>query len=233
MWCGWNYWEITSKSKAFDALTMLQHRGQDAAGILTCDGYHMSLRKAKGLVVDAIRARHMERLKGNLGIAHVRYPTAGSNSEFEAQPFYVNSPYGIALAHNGNLINTAEIRKDLLEKDYRHVNTSSDSELLLNVLASELTKARVSLKDFSIDIFFDAMKKVYNRCVGGYAVVGVIAGLDFCFRDPNGIRPLVLGKKTSPDGGVEYIVASETVALDCDGYEFVDDIQAGEAILLI
>ncbi len=219
--------------KLFDALTMLQHRGQDAAGILTCDGYHMSLRKAKGLVMDAIRTRHMERLKGNLGIAHVRYPTAGSNSEFEAQPFYVNSPYGIALAHNGNLINTAKIRKDLLEKDYRHVNTSSDSELLLNVLASELTKARVSLKDFSIDIFFDAMKKVYNRCVGGYAVVGVIAGAGlFAFRDPNGIRPLVLGKKVSPDGSVEYIVASETVALDCDGYEFVDDVQAGEAIFV-
>ena len=149
-----------ANQKLFDALTMLQHRGQDAAGILTCDGYHMSLRKDKGLVVEAIRTRHMERLQGNLGIGHVRYPTAGSDSVFESQPFYVNSPYGIALAHNGNLINTTEIRKELLERDFRHINTSSDSELLLNVLASELHKAEVSLTNFSTDIFFNALNKL-------------------------------------------------------------------------
>ncbi|WP_116963939.1 amidophosphoribosyltransferase [Fastidiosibacter lacustris] len=218
--------------KIFDALTMLQHRGQDAAGILTCDGYHMSLRKDKGLVVEAIRTRHMERLQGNLGIGHVRYPTAGSDSEFEAQPFYVNSPYGIALAHNGNLINTDEIRKNLLEHDFRHINTSSDSELLLNVLAAELHKAEVSLTNFSTEIFFNAMRRVYQRCIGGYAVVGVIAGAGlFAFRDPHGIRPLVLGKKEI-NGVIEYMVASETVALDCDGYEVMGDLKAGEAIFI-
>ncbi|WP_119343316.1 amidophosphoribosyltransferase [Facilibium subflavum] len=218
--------------KLFDALTMLQHRGQDAAGILTCDGYHMSLRKAKGLVVEAIRTRHMERLSGNLGIAHVRYPTAGSDSEFEAQPFYVNSPYGIALVHNGNLVNTDIIKKDLVEKDYRHINTTSDSELLLNVLAAEMHKAQVSLKDFSVEIFFDAMTNLYQRCIGGYAVVGVIAGVGlFAFRDPNGIRPLVIGQKTIA-GKVEYMIASESVALDCDGYEVMGDIGAGEAIFI-
>jgi amidophosphoribosyltransferase len=219
--------------KIFDSLTMLQHRGQDAAGILTCDGYHMSSRRAKGLVVNVIRTRHMERLKGNLGIGHVRYPTSGFNSEFEAQPFYVNSPYGIALAHNGNLINTKETCKELLEKDYRHINTNSDSELLLNVLAAELTKSQVSLRNFSIDIFFNAMEKLYKRCIGGYAVVGLIAGAGlFAFRDPNGIRPLVLGKRIGNNNKVQYMVASETVALSCNSYEFVDDIRAGEAIFI-
>ncbi len=218
--------------KLFDALTMLQHRGQDAAGILTCDGYHMSLRKAKGLVVEAIRSRHMERLQGSLGIGHVRYPTAGSDSVFESQPFYVNSPYGIALAHNGNLINTEQIRKDLLEHDFRHINTNSDSELLLNVLAAELHKAEVSLTNFSTEIFFNALAKVYQRCVGGYAVVGVIAGAGlFAFRDPHGIRPLVLGVKEL-NGKKEYMVASETVALDCDGYEVISDLRAGEGIFI-
>ncbi|WP_440682891.1 amidophosphoribosyltransferase [Cysteiniphilum halobium] len=221
-----------ANQKLFDALTMLQHRGQDAAGILTCDGYHMSLRKDKGLVVEAIRARHMERLQGNLGIGHVRYPTAGSDSVFESQPFYVNSPYGIALAHNGNLINTTQIRKELLEHDFRHINTSSDSELLLNVLASELHKAEVSLTNFSTDIFFNALTKLYQRCIGGYAVVGVIAGAGlFAFRDPHGIRPLVLGVK-EVDGKKEYMVASETVALDCDGYQIIGDLKAGEAVFI-
>lgn len=222
-----------ANQKLFDALTMLQHRGQDAAGILTCDGYHMSLRKAKGLVVEAIRLRHIERLTGNIGIGHVRYPTAGSDSEFEAQPFYVNSPYGIALAHNGNLINTDKIRRELLEKDYRHINTTSDSELLLNVLAAELNKTPVALKDFSVAVFFTAMQALYQRVKGAYAVVGVIAGAGlFAFRDPNGIRPLILGKKTASDGKVEYMVASESVALDCDGYEIVGDIGAGEAVFI-
>lgn len=218
--------------KLFDALTMLQHRGQDAAGILTCDGYHMSMRKAKGLVVEAIRTRHMERLQGNLGIGHVRYPTAGSDSEFESQPFYVNSPYGIALAHNGNLINADAIKKQLLENDFRHISTTSDSELLLNVLAAELHRAEVSLTNFSTDIFFNALTKVYQRCLGGYAVVGVIAGAGlFAFRDPNGIRPLVLGVKKN-NGKKEYMVASETVAMDCDGYDVINDLGPGEAVFI-
>ena len=218
--------------KVFDALTMLQHRGQDAAGILTCDGLHMSLRKAKGLVVEAIRTRHMERLTGSMGIGHVRYPTAGSDSEFEAQPFYVNAPYGIALAHNGNLINTQLIKQELVDKDFRHVNTTSDSELLLNVLAAELQKEQVSLNDLNAHVFFNALHRVYNRCVGGYAVVGVIAGAGlFAFRDPNGIRPLVIGKKII-NGKPEYMVSSETVALDCDDYKVISDVQAGEAIFI-
>lgn len=218
--------------KIFDALTMLQHRGQDAAGILTCDGMHMSLRKAQGLVVEAIRRRHMDCLPGNLGIGHVRYPTAGCNSPSEAQPFYVNSPYGIALAHNGNLINAEEIIKDLVEKEYRHINTTSDSELLLNVLAAEMHSRQVALKNFSIDVFFDAIKQLYHRCVGGYAVVGVIAGVGlFGFRDPHGIRPLIMGKKII-EGKVEYMIASESVALDCDGYEIIGDIGAGEAVFI-
>jgi len=218
--------------KIFDALTMLQHRGQDAAGILTCDGMHMSLRKSQGLVVEAIRKRHMGCLIGNLGIGHVRYPTAGVNGIFEAQPFYVNSPYGIALAHNGNLINTEEIIKDLVEKEYRHINTTSDSELLLNVLAAEMHHRQVALKNFSINVFFDALKRLYHRCIGGYAVVGVITGVGlFGFRDPYGIRPLVMGKKII-DGKVEYMIASESVALDCDDYEIIRDIGAGEAVFI-
>ncbi|MFZ9035389.1 MAG: amidophosphoribosyltransferase [Francisellaceae bacterium] len=220
------------RQKLFDALTMLQHRGQDAAGILTCDGSHISMRKAKGLVVDAIRSRHMQRLNGNLGIGHVRYPTAGSDSEFEAQPFYVNAPYGIALAHNGNLTNTDEIYEHLTHKDYRHINTGSDSELLLNVLAAELSKSRVMVENFSDRLFFDAMKALYRRVKGGYAVVGVIAGVGlFAFRDPHGIRPLIMGRSVSDDKP-NYMIASESVALDCNGYEIIGDIEPGEAVFI-
>ena len=216
----------------FDALTMLQHRGQDAAGILTASKNNFFLRKSKGLVTEAIRSQHMRELIGNLGIGHVRYPTSGSNSELECQPFYVNYPYGIALAHNGNLVNTDVIRKELLEQDYRHINTQSDSELLLNVLATELSKNKCSIENFSHHIFFDAMKNLYKRCIGGYAVVGLIAGVGlFAFRDKNGIRPLVIGRKKI-NNYFEYMVASETVALDCGGYDFVDDVGAGEAIFI-
>ena len=218
--------------KIFDALTMLQHRGQNAAGILTCDGLHISLRKAQGLVVEAIRNRHMQSLTGNIGIGHVRYPTSGKNTIIEAQPFYVNSPYGIALAHNGNLVNTEDIIKDLIEKEYRHINTTSDSELLLNVLAAEMQNRKVSIKNFITNIFFDAIKRLYHRCVGGYAVVGVIAGIGlFGFRDPYGIRPLIMGKKII-NGKIEYMIASESVALECDNYEIIGDIGAGEAVFI-
>ncbi|TNF65560.1 MAG: amidophosphoribosyltransferase [Gammaproteobacteria bacterium] len=216
----------------FDALTVLQHRGQDAAGILTCDQRVMALRKARGLVVEAIRTRHMLRLKGNTGIGHVRYPTAGSDSDAESQPFYVNSPYGIALAHNGNLTNSISLREELNLVDKRHINTTSDSEVLLNVLAAELTKEDVSITDLKAEHFFHAMENVFKRTRGGYAVCGVIAGVGlFAFRDPYGIRPLVLGAKTN-EKGREVMVASESVALDCDGYEMLGDVAPGEAIFV-
>ncbi|MCF6766643.1 amidophosphoribosyltransferase [Thiotrichales bacterium 19S3-7] len=216
----------------FDALTVLQHRGQDAAGILTCDNQVMALRKARGLVVEAIRTRHMARLKGNMGIGHVRYPTAGSDSEAESQPFYVNSPYGIALAHNGNLTNSASLKEALCLVDKRHINTTSDSEVLLNVLAAELSKEEVSITDLKAEHFFHAMEKVFQRAHGGYAVCGVIAGVGlFAFRDPNGIRPLVLGMKRHNQDR-EVMFASESVALDCDGYDSLGDVQPGEAIFV-
>ena len=190
------------------------------------------MKKSTGLVVEAICKKSMNCLPGNFGIGHVRYPTAGINGICEAQPFYVNSPYGIALAHNGNLINTKEIIKDLVEKEYRHINTTSDSELLLNVLAAEMHHHQITLKDFSVNIFFSAMQRLYNRCIGGYAVVGIIAGVGlFGFRDPYGIRPLVIGKKII-NGKIEYMIASESVALDCDDYEMIGDIEAGEAVFI-
>jgi len=216
----------------FDALTLLQHRGQDAAGILTCDKYHMSMRKSNGLLVEAIRSRHMSRLKGNLGIGHVRYPTAGSDSESEAQPFYVNSPYGMALVHNGNLINTDALRKELIEKDRRHLNTTSDSEILLNVLASRLHELNVSIFDFSAEVFFDCVSSVFERCEGGYAVCGLLAGMGvFAFRDVHGIRPLSMGSK-EVNGSTEVIFASESVAIERNGFKVIGDIQPGEAVFV-
>ncbi|MDA7742236.1 amidophosphoribosyltransferase [Francisellaceae bacterium] len=218
--------------KIFDALTMLQHRGQDAAGILTCDGYQMCLRKGKGLAVEVIRARHMQRLHGNIGIGHVRYPTAGSDSDAEAQPFYVNAPYGVSLIHNGNLTNSKQLFKQLIADDRRHLNTRSDSETLLNVLASELEKQNVPIREFSDEIFFNAVKKVNARAKGGYAVVGVIAGAGlFAFRDPNGVRPLCWGY-CDTELGREYMIASESLALDCEGYTVIGDVAPGEAIFI-
>ncbi|MCF6767789.1 amidophosphoribosyltransferase [Thiotrichales bacterium 19S11-10] len=216
----------------FDALTVLQHRGQDAAGMLTCDGKQMALRKGRGLVVDAIRTRHMLRLKGSLGIGHVRYPTQGSDSEAESQPFYVNSPYGIALAHNGNLTNSEALTETLSLIDNRHINTTSDSEVLLNVIAAELSKLNVSITEFNANHFFSAMENILKRAQGGYAVCGVIAGAGlFAFRDPNGIRPLIIGQKENNNQN-EIMIASESVALDCDGYELLGDVEPGEAIFV-
>lgn len=221
-------------TQLYDGLTVLQHRGQDAAGILTCneDGV-VNLRKDNGLVKDVFFTRHMKRLKGNVGIAHCRYPTAGSSSPAEAQPFYVNSPYGIALAHNGNLTNADELRKRLFADDLRHVNTSSDSEILLNVFAHEIYH---SLKGGSHvldnDHVFESMKRVFQRCRGGYAVVLFIVGFGIvAFRDKHGIRPLVYGERDSVDG-TEYMVASESVALDSLGFDLIDDIRPGEVIIL-
>ncbi|MBQ8707255.1 MAG: amidophosphoribosyltransferase [Succinivibrionaceae bacterium] len=213
----------------YDALTVLQHRGQDAAGILTLDNGNFRQRKANGLVKDVFAARHMHRLRGNIGIGHVRYPTAGSSSAAEAQPFYVNSPFGIALAHNGNLTNARELKRQQLEVTRRHINTSSDSELLLNVFAYELEKTE-NKHPLPEDIF-RAVTAVNAQIRGAYAVVALIIGAGMvAFRDPNGIRPLVYGSRTLENGRKEYMAASESVALDILGFTLERDVRPGEAI---
>jgi len=214
----------------YDALTVLQHRGQDAAGIVTSDGGRLNLRKDNGLVRDVFHTRHMLRLKGNMGIGHVRYPTAGSSSSSEAQPFYVNSPYGISLAHNGNLTNAENLKEEVFRDDLRHINTESDSEILLNVFAHEL-QSRHKLKIDEQDIF-RAIEAVHKRVRGAYAVVAMITGYGIvAFRDPNGIRPLIYGKRQTPNGQ-EYMFASESVALDALDFEKVRDVEPGEAVFV-
>jgi len=214
----------------YEGLTVLQHRGQDAAGIVTCDDDRLYLRKNNGLVRDVFLMHHMLNLRGKMGIGHVRYPTAGCESSAEAQPFYVNSPYGIVLAHNGNLINAEALKNDLFREDLRHINTDSDSEVLLNIFAHELHKLgkfRINQEDI-----FTAVRGVHKRCRGGYAVVAMITNLGIlAFRDPYGIRPIVFGKR-STSAGTEYMVASESVALDVLGFELVRDIAPGEAIFI-
>lgn len=212
----------------YDGLTVLQHRGQDAAGIVTIQNNTFRLRKANGLVKDVFHTRHMLRLQGNIGIGHIRYPTAGTSSSSEAQPFYANSPFGISLAHNGNLTNADEL-KDWLYKDARrHVNTTSDSELLLNILGHELQ--HLGHFDLTPDDIFSAISNVHKRVRGAYATVALIIGNGMvAFRDPNGIRPLVFGKRET-EKGVEYMVASESVALDACDFRFVRDVAPGEAI---
>ena len=212
----------------YDGLTVLQHRGQDAAGIATADGSRIHIHKANGLVRDAFDAAHMQHLGGRIGIGHCRYPTAGSEGSDEAQPFYVNSPYGIALAHNGNLINTEALRHEVFQADRRHINTQSDSEVLLNVLAHEISRHQ----ELSPDAVFDAVAAVHQRCRGGYASVGLVLGLGLvAFRDPHGIRPLVLGRREH--GGMnEYAVVSESVALDMLGFTRLRDVQPGEAVVV-
>lgn len=215
----------------FDALTMLQHRGQDAAGIVTCHNGRLFLRKDNGMVRDVFHTRHMRALLGNYGIGHVRYPTAGSSSSAEAQPFYVNSPYGITLAHNGNLTNAADIHEDLFSADLRHMNTDSDSEVLLNVFAHELQK-RATLHPQPDDIFH-TVRRVHERCKGAYAVVAMITGHGLVgFRDPNGIRPLVYGSRQTETGQTEYILASESVAITALGFKVERDVAPGEAIYI-
>ena len=214
----------------YDGLLVLQHRGQDAAGILTSDGGRVYLRKDNGLVRDVFQQRHMPGLKGNFGIGQVRYPTSGCDSPAEAQPFYVNSPFGLALAHNGNLTNTAKLKQELFRDDLRHINTESDSEILLNVLAHELhavNKIKLTPEDI-----FRAVAAVHRRCRGAYAVVVLIVGFGLlAFRDPFGIRPIVYGKRETAEGP-EHMVASESVALDVLGYELARDIAPGEAIFI-
>lgn len=214
----------------YDTLTVLQHRGQDAAGIMTCDNGKLNLRKDNGLVKDVFSTRHMRRLTGQMGIGHVRYPTAGGSSPALAQPFYVNSPYGICLAHNGNLTNSAELSRELFKEDLRHMNTDSDSEVLLNVFAHEL-RLLGKIAPEPEDIFA-AIAGVNRRCRGGYVAIVMITGYGIVgFRDPNGIRPLVFGSRIT-DSGKEYMIASESVALDSQGFTVERDVAPGEAVYI-
>jgi amidophosphoribosyltransferase len=215
----------------YEALTIIQHRGQDAAGIATVDGRHrLHLRKDNGLVRDVFREENMAGLEGHLGLGHCRYPTAGTSSNCESQPFYVNSPYGVVLAHNGNLTNADQLKQEVFQNDLRHLNTESDSEVLLNVLAHELA-ATGSMRLEQRDIF-DAVRRVHERVRGGYAVVALILGHGLlAFRDPHGIRPLILGQRRTLFGS-EYMVASESVALTALGFQIVRDIRPGEAAFI-
>ena len=214
----------------YDALTVLQHRGQDSSGIMTDDNGVLCLRKSNGLVSDVFSQEDMATLRGNIGIGHVRYPTAGSLSSTEAQPFYVNTPFGISLAHNGNLVNTNELRDHLKKVDKRHLNTESDTEALLNLFAHEVQIQ--NLEEVTPQSIFDATEKVFNRCSGGYAVVAMILNHGLvAFRDPNAIRPLVIGVRKSNEGK-EYMVASESVALDVVGFSLLRDVLPGETIFI-
>ena len=221
----------------YDGLQMLQHRGQDAAGIVTTQGNRFHMHKGKGMVREVFRTRNMRELHGNAGIAHVRYPTAGNaGSSAEAQPFYVSSPFGIVLAHNGNLTNTAELYQEVYAQYLRHVNTQSDSEVLLNVFAHELRVAvsgsPTPLK-LSVDDIFQAVSQVQAKVRGAYAIVALIAGYGLvAFRDPNGIRPLVLGKRVENDGKTSYAVSSENIAFSSLDFKLERDVGAGEAIFI-
>tara|TARA_B100001013_G_C24618769_1_gene446330 strand:- start:996 stop:2555 length:1560 start_codon:yes stop_codon:yes gene_type:complete len=228
--------EVTASPLIYDGLLVLQHRGQDAAGIVTCAEDQFHGRKSNGLVRDVFYKRHLERLTGSMGIGHVRYPTAGTCSTAEAQPLYVNSPYGITLAHNGNLVNAEEQAHKLYRDDLRHVNTTLDSEVLLNVLAHELQKLGKRQVRIEGDTYFDvsqvfrAVREAHYRISGGYSIVGMIAGMGmFAFRDPHGIRPLIYGKRET-ETGTEWCVASESVALDTLGFKIERDVEPGECL---
>ncbi|MCS5543205.1 MAG: amidophosphoribosyltransferase [SAR86 cluster bacterium] len=226
---------VVSKSEVsqtiYDALTILQHRGQDAAGIATCKEDKFFLRKQLGLVRDVFREQHMLRLRGPMGIGHVRYPTAGSQDRELAQPMYVNSPYGISISHNGNLTNSEELSKVLIEEDLRHLNTDSDSEVLLNVFAHELQKQGSS--EPSPKEIFTAVRATHKRVRGAYSTVIMINGIGLVgFRDPFGIRPLIVGRKDNDLLGSEYMIASESIVLDVLGFEVMNDVSAGEAVFV-
>jgi len=220
----------------YDALLVLQHRGQDAAGIVTSDSDNICHRRANGLVRDVFRDRHMGKLIGSMGIGHVRYPTAGSSSSAEAQPFYTNTPFGVSLAHNGNLNNTADIISGLLEYDHRRINTSSDSEALLNLFAAEIQRSvngrPGGMDALSEDDVFRAIERTHLRAEGSYSVVCLVTGWGLvAFRDPNGIRPLFLGSNEG-EGFTERLIASESVACKALGFELERDISPGEAVII-
>lgn len=215
----------------YDALIVLQHRGQNAAGIATCCNGRFYLRKSNGLVADVFRSKHMHRLLGDIGIAHVRYPTAGTSSSAEAQPLYVNSPYGIVMAHNGNLTNTDELIRQSYESDRRHINTRSDSEALLNVFAHEMARERLIRP--TPEQIFAAVARTHQRVRGAYAAVAMISGYGLvAFRDPCAIRPLIFGVREINGANKEYMVASESVALENQGFRVVRDVAPGEAIII-
>ncbi len=214
----------------YDGLTVLQHRGQDAAGIITSHNGKLFMRKENGLVRDVFHTRHMRNLPGNMGIGHVRYPTAGCSSSAEAQPLYVNSPFGVSLAHNGNLTNAEELKQEVFRAELRHINTDSDSEVLLNVFAQELQ--HIGKLSIDADDIFTAIKGVHRRCRGSYAAVAMITGYGIVgFRDPYGIRPMVFGKRET-DLGTEYMIASESVAMNVLGFQLVRDVAPGEAVFI-
>ncbi len=214
----------------YDSLLVLQHRGQDSAGIVVSDKNKLNLRKGNGQVSDVFHTRHMLELTGTLGIGHVRYPTAGCSSSAEAQPFYVNSPYGITLAHNGNLTNVEKLKAELYQSDLRHINTESDSEVLLNVFAHELQSC--GSLNINADEIFTAVTETHKRIEGAYAVVAMLTGKGIVgFRDPRGIRPVVYGKRETADGA-EYMIASESVALQTSGFELIADLKPGEAVFI-
>ena len=217
----------------YDSLSLLQHRGQDSTGIATAEGSVFHQVKAKGQVREAYRTRDMRRLLGTMGLGHVRYATQGkASSEEESQPFYVNAPYGIMLVHNGNLTNTRELREDLFGVDRRHMNTHSDTELLLNVLATELQQV-MSGNQLDADQIFTAVERVHERIEGSYAVIAMIAGYGLLtFRDPNGIRPLTLGRRESTLSGADWVVASESLVPESHGYEVLREVAPGEAIFI-
>ena len=219
--------------QVYDALSLLQHRGQDSTGIATADGSVIHMFKAKGQVREAYRTRDMRSLLGTMGLGHVRYATRGDAAkEQEAQPFYVNAPYGIVLVHNGNLTNTRELTEELFHIDRRHLNTNSDTELLVNVLAHEL-QTQVRGTDLDPDQVFDAIETLHERVEGSYAAIALIAGQGLlAFRDPFGIRPLILGRRTAGLVGTEWVVASESLVLESAGYEVVRDVAPGEAIYI-
>jgi amidophosphoribosyltransferase len=216
----------------YDGLLLLQHRGQDAAGIVTSENKTFHMQKGTGMVQNVFRTRNMRSLPGNIGIAHCRYPTAGSASNSaEAQPLYVNSPFGIVLGHNGNLTNSEKLKDEMFRQDLRHINTNSDSEVLLNVLAHELEKASVKLR-LDPQTIFSAVAAVHRRVRGAYAVIAMIAGYGVvAFRDPYGIRPAVIGYNETADG-IEYMVASESVAVEALGFKVLRDVAPGEAVYI-
>ncbi len=217
-------------NELYDGLMMLQHRGQDAAGMVTMEGRHIHMRKADGLAAEVFKQSDIELLRGNTGMAHVRYPTAGTYNSAEAQPFYVNAPFGIALIHNGNLTNTSQLKKEVLSTDHRHLNTESDSEVLLNILAHEIEA--LDATEVTAEVVFKAMEMVYKRVKGAYACIVMIAGKGMvAFRDPNAIRPLIMGQRKD-DLYTDTIFASESVALDVLGFEVMRDVAPGEVIFV-
>ena len=217
----------------YDNLLLLQHRGQDSAGIVTMDNYTFHVHKQRGRVREAFRTRDMRKLLGNVGIGHVRYATSGAAAaEDEVQPFYVNAPYGITFVHNGNLTNTSQLEQDLFKIDRRHTNSSSDTEMLVNVLATEI-QSHLTGPDLSPDQLFDAVSSLHRRVKGSYAAIALISGRGLlAFRDPFGIRPLILGRRSAKNGRDEWIVASESLVIENSGYEIIRDVNPGEAVFI-